>query len=63
MNDQNPTLNLTLTLNEVNVILTALGEMPARIAVPVIDKLSQQGKEQLNPSAPPAAEKFEATEA
>lgn len=53
--NKNPSLDLTLTLDEVNAILAALQELPARVANPLTQKISEQAKKQLEP-----AEKVEA---
>lgn len=43
----NPSLNLELTLFEVNYLIMALQEMPARYANPLTAKISNQAKVQL----------------
>lgn len=45
MSDQQITLNLTL--NEVNAILTGLGELPAKSSMGVIQKIQQQAGPQI----------------
>lgn len=45
-NEQN--VNIQLTVNEVNVILGALGEIPHRVADPVLKKVLGQAQAQLN---------------
>lgn len=40
-------LNVELTLDEVNVILAGLGELPAKVSVGVIDKVRSQVYPQL----------------
>ncbi len=40
-------LNVELTLDEVNVILAGLGELPAKVSVSVIDKVRSQVYPQL----------------
>ena len=47
MEDQ--TLNLSFTVNEVNIILSALGEMPAKASMPLIQKIQQQAGPQIAP--------------
>lgn len=43
-------LTLKLTLNEVNLILTGLGNMPYIQVSELIQKIQSQAKEQLNTS-------------
>lgn len=38
--------NFNVTAQEANIILQALGELPGRICIPVINKLQQQVMEQ-----------------
>lgn len=45
--NQNPDFNLTLSLNEVNAILAALQELPAKFANPLTEKIRKQAAEQL----------------
>lgn len=40
-------LNFTFTIDDVNTILTALGELPAKVSVNVIDKIRAQVGPQL----------------
>ena len=40
-------LSLTLTVKEVNIILSALDELPHKVVSPLIIKLSEQGQEQV----------------
>jgi hypothetical protein len=44
---QNPSLSLTLTLQEVNVIIAALQEIPFKAADPVLKVLVPQAEQQL----------------
>ena len=44
---QNPSLTLTLTLQEVNVVIAALQEVPFKVADPVLKVLVPQAQEQL----------------
>lgn len=44
---ENKELNFTFTIQEANTLLTALQEMPARIANPLTAKIQQQAKPQL----------------
>jgi hypothetical protein len=50
MNDQ--TVNLTLTVNEVNVLLGALTEMPYRHVSDLIQKIVKDVQEQQAANAP-----------
>lgn len=43
----NPTFNFELTLEEANVILAALQEIPAKLCNPVSDKIKGQAQEQI----------------
>ena len=45
MSDQQITLNLTL--NEVNAVLSGLGELPAKASMGVIQKIQQQAGPQV----------------
>ena len=40
-------VNLTLDVNELNVVLASLQELPHRVADPLLRKLMQQAQEQL----------------
>ena len=59
MND-NPNLNFVLTMQEANVILAALQELPAKVANPITQKMAEQAKPQI---AELEAENAVATEA
>ena len=48
MSDQEITLNLTI--NEVNAILSGLGELPAKASMGVIQKIQQQAGPQIQPA-------------
>lgn len=50
MND-NPILKFEFTLTEANHILAGLMELPAKIANPLMDKLTKAAKEQLEPAS------------
>lgn len=45
----NESIKLDLSLSEINVILAALGEMPAKQTVGVINKLQMQAGPQVQP--------------
>ena len=45
--NENPELNFVLTMQEANTILAALQELPAKIANPLTQKLTEQAKPQL----------------
>lgn len=44
---QPPKLNFTLTVDEVNIIFRALGELPHRISDPVIRNVMAQAQAQI----------------
>lgn len=44
---QAPTVNLAVDVNELNVIMAALQELPHRVADPLLRKLMQQAQTQL----------------
>ncbi|MEE9481827.1 hypothetical protein [Methylobacterium ajmalii] len=57
--NQDPVLKIELPLSSLNVIGQALGELPLKIAGPVMGELNKQISAQLQPPAPveaPAAE-------
>ena len=45
--NENPELTFTLNLNEANMVLAALQELPAKIANPLSQKITEQAKEQI----------------
>lgn len=45
--NENPNLTLNLTLNEVNAVLAALQELPAKMANPLSKKITEQAKAQI----------------
>ena len=45
--NQEPTVNVELNVNELNIILGGLQELPHRVADPILRKLMQQAQEQL----------------
>lgn len=54
--NQNPTLTLNLELNDINVILAALQELPAKVCNPLTDKVKSQAVPQLQALQPAEAE-------
>ena len=46
-NQQAPTINVELNVNELNIILGGLQELPHRVADPILRKLMQQAQMQL----------------
>jgi hypothetical protein len=46
------TLTFELTLDEANIMLAALGELPAKASMSLITKLQQQAQGQLPQAAP-----------
>ena len=53
----NGNIKLDLTLEEVNVVLNALGELAAKVSMPVIQKVQEQATPQVTPEPIPAEEK------
>jgi hypothetical protein len=53
----NENIKLDLTLEEVNVVLNALGELAAKVSMPVIQKVQEQATPQVTPEPIPAEEK------
>lgn len=52
-------ITLTVTLDDANLILAGLQELPAKLANPLTQRLQEQARAQLTPPAPetpPAAE-------
>ena len=49
--NENPTLTLELTLSEINAVIAALQELPAKICNPLTAKITEQAQKQL-PAAP-----------
>ena len=45
--NQNPTFNFQLDLNEANAILAALHELPAKVCNPISEKIKAQAQEQI----------------
>jgi hypothetical protein len=45
--NQQPELSLRVTVQEYNILMTSLQELPHRIADPILRKLLQQAQEQL----------------
>lgn len=54
----NENINLDLSLEEINVILGGLGELPAKASMGVIQKIQQQAGPQVTPE-PVEAEEVE----
>ena len=48
MNDDQPTISIELNVQEVNTILAALGELPHRVADPILRKVLEQAQKQVN---------------
>ena len=48
MNDDQPTISIELNVQEVNTILAALGELPHRVADPILRKVVEQAQQQVN---------------
>jgi hypothetical protein len=45
--NQQPEVSLRVTVQELNVVMASLQEIPHRIADPILRKLMQQAQEQL----------------
>ena len=52
MNETNPSLALDLTLGEINAIIAALQELPAKICNPLTAKITEQAQAQLPVNLP-----------
>lgn len=50
MNDK--TITLTLPVNDVNIILAGLLELPAKVSLEVIGRVKQQGDAQMQETKP-----------
>lgn len=46
-NDERKEYNFSLTIDEVNLALNGLAELPFKVANPIVQKLMQQYQEQL----------------
>jgi hypothetical protein len=46
-NQHAPTVTLTVDVNELNIVMGALQELPHRIVDPLLKKIFQQAQEQL----------------
>lgn len=53
------TFNLTLTLDELNLLITGLGELPFKISNPMVQKIHQQVQSQVKPTPEPTETKTE----
>ena len=54
----NEHITLDLNLEEVNIVLNALGELAAKVSMPVIQKIQEQATPQVTPEPIPAEEKM-----
>ncbi|MEB3168099.1 MAG: hypothetical protein ACKN89_02710 [Cyanobium sp.] len=54
-----PTIHLDLTIEEVNLILDALGEQPFKTVFTLVSRLQSQARSQLQSSAPSATAAME----
>lgn len=50
MENEEASINLTLKISQVNVLLGALGETPFRVAQPLIAAIQEQAAPQLQPA-------------
>lgn len=46
---QEPTVKVELTVNELNIVFAALQELPHRVADPILKSMFQQAQAQLQP--------------
>lgn len=44
---ESPSASITLNINEINVVLAALQELPHRVADPILKKIIQQAQDQV----------------
>lgn len=49
--NQQPEVSLRVTVQELNIVMASLQELPHRVADPILRKLMQQAQEQLNNGA------------
>lgn len=56
----NESIKLDLSLEEINLVLGGLGELPAKASMGVITKIQQQASPQVQPEPVPAEEGEEA---
>ena len=52
MQNQQQTLHFDFTIEEANILLAALQELPAKVANPMSQKIQQQARAQLEPQQP-----------
>ena len=50
VNDEKPVINIEVNVQEINTILAALGELPHRVADPILRKLVEQAQKQMKGS-------------
>jgi hypothetical protein len=60
MTNENPTFNIEITLEEINMVLAALQELPAKLCNPLSEKIRTQAQAQI--AAMQAAEQDSAIE-
>jgi len=53
------TLDFKLTIEEVNLVLQGLGEIPARLSMNLINSIQNQAAPQMQPQADPAASQMQ----
>lgn len=53
------TIKFELTVDELNIVLAGLGELPAKSSIAVIDKIRNQAVPQIQQAATPPAESAE----
>lgn len=47
---QTETLSLTFTLEEANILMAGLAELPAKVSMSIIQKVQDQAKQQMEPT-------------
>lgn len=53
--NQDPIISIQLPVSAVNVLLQALGEIPTRLGMPIINHISPQVQRQINGPVPDGA--------
>jgi len=52
LQQQEQTVTITVTINELNTMIAGLDELPHKFSRGLIDKVSNQAREQLQPAQP-----------
>ena len=53
------TLDFKLTIEEVNLVLQGLGELPAKLSINIINSVQTQAASQMQPQSDPAASQMQ----